>query len=142
MKRLNGKSWFMIILGAILIIGAIIVMLMSSSPELDDVEGQDAILYLGGFLIVLAAVCVFMGLKPLWSRMGKKLVTIVATYESFEVRYTTKDNTFAYFNENGTERRIVVPKDVYSGKLLLPGAKYRIEYNEKDNFATFVERVD
>ena len=138
MKKLNAKSWFMIILGAIMVIVSIAVMIIGSTET--ETEGTEGITVLSAVTFILSIVCLFIGLRPLWTMSEKNITVIEATFVSIG-KYS--DGWYGcYFDVDGKQTRIAILNEVYSPRLLMPGAKYKITQKNKDGTVIAVERID
>lgn len=129
MKKLNGKSWFLLILAGILLIVAIASMILAPSAWI-----------LGVILIIFIAVLVFIALKPLRQLSDKNAYTVEGTFLS--IGKYGDGWVGCYFEIDGKETRVAIMEDVYKPKLLMPGGKYRLTCNKKNNDVLRVERVD
>lgn len=141
MKNLKAKNWFMIVLGAIMLILSIAVLIMGlTDPEWANDDAKTGYIALCATAFILAIVCAFIGLRPLWTMSEKNVTTIEATFLS--IGKYGNGWVGCYFEVNGQETRIAVNNEVYSPRLLMPGAKYKLTRRKKDGDVLKVERMD
>lgn len=129
MKKNRRKAWFEVIAGALLIILGLVAL---SIPE-------------GWWLTVICVVCgaifVILALVDLSKSSAKNTYAVEGIFLS--IGKMEKDWVGCNFEINGKKTRVAIFNHVFKAKLLMPGAKYKLTFNKKDNFnAIGVERID
>ena len=129
MKNLKAKNWFFLILGAVGIIFFIAIMIMVKEFWWLSLIG-----------IVACVIIILTSLKPMFQVKSKNNVEFVGKF-----LYIGLNNEFfigGVFEVDGKERKVLIPKDVFSEKRLAPGINYKITENSKKDQAVAVERID
>ena len=129
MKNLKAKNWFFLILGAVGVIFFIAIMTM-----------LEELWWLGLVGIVACVILILIALKPMFQAKSKNNVEFIGKF-----LYIGLNNEFyigGVFEVDGKERKVVIPKSVFSEKRLAPGINYKITENSKKRQAVSVERVD
>lgn len=128
MKKNRRKAWFEVIAGALLIVVGLIAL---SIPD-----GW----WLTAICVVCGAIFVILALVTLSKSSAKNTHVVEGTFLS--IGKYEKDWVGCYFEINGKQTRVAIFKDVYNPKILMPGGKYKLTLNNKDNSVVGVTRID
>ena len=128
MKKNRTKSWIELIAGALLIVIGLVMLAFSYGFVFTII------------FVICGAIFVILALGQLSKSSAKNTRTVEGKFLS--IGKYGEGWVGCYFEIDGRETRISITKDVYNPKLLMPGGKYKLTLNNKDNSTVGVERVD